>query len=85
MNSAIATIATYRATYGAVSNRLDHTMANLATNSEAVKASLRRIQDTDFAKETTSLAKDQILQQAATSMLAQANASKQTILSLLQG
>ena len=85
VNSAIATIATYRATYGAVSNRLDHTMANLATNSEAVKASLGRIQDTDFAKETTSLAKDQILQQAATSMLAQANASKQTILSLLQG
>ena len=43
VNSAIATIATYRATYGAVSNRLDHTMANLATNSEAVKASLGRI------------------------------------------
>lgn len=85
VNSAIATIATYRANYGAVSNRLDHTMSNLATNSEAVKASLGRIQDTDFAAETTNLAKQQILQQAATSMLAQANASKQTILSLLQG
>ena len=84
VNSAIATIATYRASYGAVSNRLDHTMSNLATNSESVKASLGRIQDTDFAAETTNLAKQQILQQAATSMLAQANASKQTILSLLQ-
>ena len=50
-----------------------------------MKASLSRIQDTDYAAETTSLAKDQILQQAATSMLAQANASKQTILSLIQG
>ena len=60
-------------------------MSNLATNAESVKASLGRIQDADYAKETTDLAKSQILQQAATSMLAQANASKQTILSLLQG
>ena len=85
VNSAVATIASYRATYGADSNRLDHTMSNLATNAESVKASLGRIQDADYAKETTELAKSQILQQAATSMLAQANASKQTILSLLQG
>ncbi len=85
VNSAISTIASFRATYGAQSNRLDHTMSHLATNSESVKASLGRIQDADFAAETTQLAKSQILQQAATSMLAQANASKQTILSLLQG
>ena len=85
VNTAVATIATNRAGYGANSNRLDHTMSHLATNSEAVKASLGRIQDTDYAAETTNLAKDQILQQAATSMLAQANASKQTILSLIQG
>ena len=85
VDSAIADIASYRADYGAVSNRLDHNMQHLATNSQAVKASLSRIQDTDYAAETTSLAKDQILQQAATSMLAQANASKQTILSLIQG
>lgn len=85
VNTAVATIATNRAGYGANANRLDHTMSHLATNSEAVKASLGRIQDTDYAAETTSLAKDQILQQAATSMLAQANASKQTILSLIQG
>ena len=60
-------------------------MSNLATNAESVKASLGRIEDTDYAAETTDLAKSQILQQAATSMLAQANASKQTILSLIQG
>ena len=85
VNSAIATIGTYRAEYGANSNRLDHIMSHLATNSEAIKASLGRIEDADYAAETTNLAKTQILQQAATSMLAQANASKQTILSLLQG
>lgn len=85
VNNAISSIASYRADYGANSNRLDHVMANLATNSESVKASLGRIEDTDYAAETTDLAKSQILQQAATSMLAQANASKQTILSLIQG
>ena len=85
VNNAISSVAGYRAEYGANSNRLDHVMSNLATNSESVKASLGRIQDTDYAAETTDLAKSQILQQAATSMLAQANASKQTILSLIQG
>ena len=60
-------------------------MSHLATSSESIKASLGRMQDADYAAETTNLAKSQILQQAATSMLAQANASKQTILSLLQG
>ena len=85
VNNAISSIASYRAEYGANSNRLDHVMSNLATNSESVKASLGRIEDTDYAAETTDLAKSQILQQAATSMLAQANASKQTILSLIQG
>ena len=85
VNDAIADIAGYRAEYGANSNRLDHVMSNLATNAESVKASLGRIEDADYAAETTDLAKSQILQQAATSMLAQANASKQTILSLIQG
>jgi flagellin len=85
VNDAIADISGYRAEYGANSNRLDHVMSNLATNAESVKASLGRIEDTDYAAETTELAKSQILQQAATSMLAQANASKQTILSLIQG
>ena len=85
VNNAISSVSGYRAEYGANSNRLDHVMSNLATNAESVKASLGRIEDTDYAAETTSLAKTQILQQAATSMLAQANASKQTILSLIQG
>ncbi len=85
VNSAVATIAEYRAEYGANSNRLDHIMSHLATSSESIKASLGRMEDADYAAETTNLAKSQILQQAATSMLAQANASKQTILSLLQG
>jgi len=85
VNSAIATVATYRAELGANSNRLDHIMSHLATSSESVKASLGRIEDADYAAETTNLAKSQILQQAATSMLAQANASKQSVLSLLQG
>ena len=85
VDSAIADIASYRAEYGAVSNRLDHNISHLATNAQSVKASLSRIEDTDYAAETTNLAKTQILQQAATSMLAQANASKNTILSLIQG
>ena len=85
VNSAVASVAEYRAEYGANSNRLDHIMSHLATSSESIKSSLGRMQDADYAAETTNLAKAQILQQAATSMLAQANASKQTILSLLQG
>ena len=85
VNSAIATVAANRAEYGANSNRLDHVMSHLATSSESIMASLGRMEDADYAAETTNLAKSQILQQAATSMLAQANASKQTILSLLQG
>ena len=84
-NTAIATVATERAKLGAVSNRLDYAMQHFANTSAAIKSSLGRIQDTDFAAETTNLAKTQILQQAATSMLAQANASKQSVLQLLQG
>ena len=85
VNTAIATVATRRAKLGAVSNRLDHHMSHLANVSEMVRSSLSSVQDADFAAESTNLAKSQILQQAATSMLAQANASKQTVLSLLQG
>ncbi len=85
VDTAIETVNGYRADLGAVSNRLDSTIANLANNSANLAQSLGRIQDADFAAETTNLAKTQILQQAATSMLAQANASKQSVLSLLQG
>ena len=84
-NTAIASVASSRAKLGAVSNRLDYAMQHFANTSAAIKSSLGRIQDTDFAAESTNLAKQQILQQAATSMLAQANASKQSVLQLLQG
>ena len=84
-NTAIASIAESRAKLGALSNRLDYAMQHFANTSASIKSSLGRIQDTDYAAETTSLAKNQILQQAATSMLAQANASKQSVLQLLQG
>ena len=68
---------------GALENRLDHTVNNLSNVSTNTSAAQGRIQDADFAKETTQLTKSQILSQAATSMLAQANQSKQSILSLL--
>ena len=83
--TAIASVAEARAQLGANSNQLDYAMQHFATTSTEIKASLGRIQDTDFAAESTNLAKSQILQQAATSMLAQANASKQSVLQLLQG
>ena len=70
---------------GAVSNRLSSTMANLDQINVNLSASRGRIQDADFAAETANLAKNQILQQAATAMLAQANASQGTVLTLLQG
>jgi flagellin len=78
-------ITSRRADLGAVSNRLDHTMSNLSTSRVNMEASQSRIEDADFAVETSNLTKAQILSQAATAMLAQANASKQSVLSLLQG
>ena len=74
-----------RSTLGAVSNRLSHTINNLTNISTNLSAAQGGIEDADFAFETTNLAKNQILQQASTAMLAQANASKQNVLSLLQG
>jgi len=68
----------------AVSNRLSHTVNNLTNISVNLSAAQISIEDADFAFETTQLAKLQILNQASTAMLAQANASKQNILSLLQ-
>ena len=82
---AIKKVAVGRAKLGAESNRMDYAMQHFANTSTQIKSSLGRIQDTDFAAESTNLAKTQILQQAATSMLAQANASKQSVLQLLQG
>jgi flagellin len=85
IDAAIQTVNTQRGTMGAVSNRLDNTVSNLTNISSNLQAGRGRIEDADFAAETTSLAKSQILQQASTAMLAQANASKQNVLSLLQG
>jgi flagellin len=85
IDGALASIAAARADLGAKSNRLDYTMNNLSNIVVNSTASMSRIEDADFAVETSNLTKSQILQQAATSMLAQANASKQSVLSLLQG
>jgi len=85
IDAAIETVNTQRSELGAVSNRLDHTVNNLTSVVTNLEAGKGRIEDADFAAESTSLAKAQILQQASTAMLAQANASKQGVLSLLQG
>ena len=85
IDGAIDMITSRRADLGAVSNRLDHTVSNLSTSRVNMEASQSRIEDADFAVETSNLTKSQILSQAATAMLAQANASKQSVLSLLQG
>ena len=85
IDSAIDQVSLFRSSFGAVENRIDASINNLTTlrvNTEAAKS---RIEDADFAKETSQMTKSQILSQAATSMLAQANASKQNLLALLQG
>lgn len=84
VDGAIATIDNMRASLGAAQNRLGSTISNLQNISENVSAARSRIRDTDFAETTAELAKSQVLQQAGLSMLAQANASGQSVLSLLQ-
>ena len=85
IDNAIKNISTARANYGAVQNRLDHRLNNLATYQENLTASESRIRDVDMAAEMTSYTKSNILQQAGTSMLAQANQAPQSVLSLLRG
>ena len=85
LDGAIQMVNDSRASLGAYSNRLDSTISNLTNISNETQASAGRITDADFAAETTALSKAQILQQASTAMLAQANAAKQNVLSLLQG
>ena len=77
-------MSTVRANFGAVQNRLEHRLNNLATYQENLTASESRIRDVDMAKEMTSFTKLNILQQAGTSMLAQANQAPQNVLSLLR-
>ena len=85
VNDAIKTVVERQAEIGANINRLDSTMSHLATHALFTKSSLATIQDTDYALETVNLAKNQILYQSATAMLAQANASKETVLALVSG
>jgi flagellin len=85
VNTAIDTVSTGRGTLGAFQNRLEHTVANLGVAVENLSASESRIRDTDMAQEMTTFSRNQILNQAGTAMLAQANASSQGVLSLLRG
>jgi flagellin len=84
IDDALATVASERATLGATQAQLESTVRNLANVAENTSAAAGRIMDTDYAAETANLTKAQILQQAATSVLAQANAQPQSVLSLLQ-
>ena len=83
VDQAIDAVNAQRAKYGALQNRFESTISNLATSSENVSAARSRIQDTDFASETANLSRSQVLQQAATSMLAQANQLPNNVLTLL--
>ena len=85
VDAAIAGVSDVRGKLGAVSNRLNSTIANMDQVRVNLASSRGRIEDTDFATETGNLARAQILQQAATAMLAQANASQSSVLSLLRG
>ena len=84
VDAALAAVNGQRAQFGALQNRFSSAVVNLQTTSENLSASRSRIQDTDFAAETANLTRAQILQQAGTAMLAQANALPQTVLSLLK-
>jgi len=84
LNKALEEVSTAQAKLGAIQNRLTHNIDNLSKGSMLTEQSVGRIVDADFATETSELSKQQILAQAATSMLAQANQSKQSVLALLQ-
>ena len=84
MDSAIAAVATERASYGAAISRLEYAADNLANVSQNASASRSRILDADYAAETTELARTQIIQQAGTAMLSQANQQAQSVLALLK-
>jgi flagellin len=84
LDTAIAAVAAQRATIGAGINRLQHAIENLTMISQETSASRSQVEDTDYASATTALAKGQIIQQAATAMLAQANQAPATVLALLQ-
>jgi flagellin len=84
VDSAIDTIAGYRSDLGSMNNRLEHNIANLQAQTQALTASKSRITDTDYASETAQLSKNQVMSQAATAMLSQANQMPNAVLSLLK-
>ena len=84
IDTAISSVSSARATFGAVQNRLDHAMASTQVYAENLTAAESRVRDVDMAAEMVTLTKNQILQQAGTSMLAQANQAPQSILSLIR-
>ena len=85
IDKALDKVSQSRGDLGAIQNRLTVTVNNLTTTSTNLEDARSRIEDADFSAETTNLAKSQILSQAATAMLAQANQSSQNVLSLLRG
>ena len=84
IDAALENVSKMQATAGAYQNRLESVVSNLTESNQNMSASRSRILDTDYATETTSLARSQIISQAATAMLAQANQSAQSVLSLLK-
>jgi flagellin len=84
IDAALTTVNSSLAKVGAFNNRLDSVISNLSSMNQNITASRGRITDTDYSTETTNLAKQQIIQQASTAMLAQANQSSQNVLSLLK-
>ena len=84
IDAAISVVSTRRGTYAAAMNRLDHAIANMENVATNLSVAKGRIEDADFAAETSNLSRVQVLQQASMAMLAQANATKQNILTLLQ-
>jgi flagellin len=85
MDGALSAVASARATMGSIQSRFEALISNLQITTENLTASRSRIQDADFAEETAKLTRSQILQQAGTAMLAQANSAPQNVLSLLRG
>jgi flagellin len=84
LDKALEEVSSAQAKLGAIQNRLQHNIDNLSKSAMLTEQSVGRVVDADFATETSNLSKQQILNQAATAMLAQANQSKQSVLSLLQ-
>jgi flagellin len=84
VDSSLAVISSQRAKFGALQSRFESTISALNTSAENLSASRSRIQDADFAMETANLSRTQILQQAGTAMVAQANQLPQSVLQLLQ-